>query len=279
MDELQPKDVATYLDLLGYETRPEATLATLRDLQLRHTCTFTFETLSTMLHLPVSLQLSSLKSKILYGGRGGYCYELNKLYLALLRELGFRVRGLTGRVTMNGSPDARDPRTHMFLLVEIEGLAYISDVGFGGLVPTTPLRLGSRDVQETPHGPYRISQHDGSYTLWNHVASDWRALHVFDLQSQGEIDFEIGNWYASTHKDSSFVGQLIVARVAEGGRRTLRNGSYALHRIGFESERRQITDVDELVLVLESEFKLRLPQNPEMRPTLTKLIREQMNSF
>src|SRR5213078_2892964 len=94
---------------------------------------------------------------------------------------------------------------------------------------------------------------------------EWRALYIFELQPQSAIDYEIGNWYVSTHKDSPFLGQLMVARTGEGLRRTLNNGSYALHRMGAESERRQITDADELIELLQSEFGIRVPQHPELR--------------
>lgn len=275
MYELSPNDLSTYLNRLSYEAPPPPTLATLQELQLRHTCAFSFETLSTMLHDAVPLDIPALKAKILYGGRGGYCYELNKLYLELLQELGYSVRGITARVVMGGPPDAWAPRMHMLVLVEIDGRAYVTDVGFGGLVPTAPLRLGVRDVQETPHEPYRISEQDGAYTVWVQVVGEWRALFVFDLQRQGEVDYEMGNWYVSTHKDSPFIDQLVAARMSEGVRRTLENGSYAVHRTGFATDRRQITDVDELISVMEREFQIRMPSHPELRPVLTKLLRIQ----
>ncbi|MGY0556977.1 MULTISPECIES: arylamine N-acetyltransferase [unclassified Lysobacter] len=44
--------------------------------QLRHTGAIAFETLATMLHSPVPIDLASLQRKVLHNGRGGYCYEL-----------------------------------------------------------------------------------------------------------------------------------------------------------------------------------------------------------
>ena len=101
-----------YLQRLGYDTPPAPTLQTLRDLQLRHVCTFAFESLSTLLRQPVPIDLASVERKVLLDGRGGYCYELNQMFLALLQELGFDARGITGRVVMGGPADARTARTH-----------------------------------------------------------------------------------------------------------------------------------------------------------------------
>src|SRR5690606_4816662 len=132
-------DTTAYLRRLGFARRPAPTLATLRELQLRHTSSIAFETISTLLHAPVPIDLASLQRKVLGEGRGGYCYELNLLFLALLRELGFDARGLTGRVVMGGPEDAMTARTHMLVLVELDGRRHVTDVGFGGMVPTAPL--------------------------------------------------------------------------------------------------------------------------------------------
>ena len=54
-------DVALYLRRLGHDQPPAPTLATLRALQARHTAAFPFETLSTLLQLPVPLDLPSIE--------------------------------------------------------------------------------------------------------------------------------------------------------------------------------------------------------------------------
>lgn len=249
-----------YLQRLGYDTPPAPTLQTLRDLQLRHVCTFAFESLSTLLRLPVPIDLASVERKVLLDGRGGYCYELNQMFLALLQELGFDARGITGRVVMGGPADARTARTHRLSLVTLGGVRYITDVGFGGMVPSSPLQLDSEAVQATSHEPYRLTHNaDGSYTLWAEVAREWRGLYVFDLQVQADIDYEIGNWYVSTHPESPFVGQLKVARLAPGKRYTLNNAHYAVHYLDRPSEKRAIKQADELLALLRETFGIRLP--------------------
>ena len=69
---------------------------------------------------------------------------------------------------------------------------------------------------------------------------EWRGLYVFDLQVQADIDYEIGNWYVSTHPGSPFLGQLKVARLAPGKRHTLNNAHYAIHYLDRPSEKRAI---------------------------------------
>lgn len=262
-----------YLQRLGYAAAPPPTLDTLRELQRRHSAAFPFETLSTLLHQPVPIDLPSLERKLLFQGRGGYCFELNRMFLALLRQLGFEARGLTGRVLM-GSPEAAPAaRTHMLVLVDIDGVSHVADVGFGGMVPTAPLRLDSDQAQATPHEPYRIESTDeGRYTLRAQVAGEWRALYAFDLQRQEDIDFVVGNWYVCTHPDSPFLGQLRVARTGPGWRRTLNGGSFAVHRTGAPSERRDLADADAVIAMLREEFGLRVPAHPGLREAIGNLL-------
>lgn len=272
MSEPRLKNLNLYLQRLGFNAPPEPTLETLRQLQLRHTGAFPFENLTTLSGEPVLIDLPSVEHKVLSQGRGGYCYELNNLFLALLQELGFDARGISGRVVMGQPEGTWTARTHRLSLVVLDGVRYITDVGFGGMVPTAPLKLDSTEEQLTPHEPYRIEQHVDGYTLRAKVGDEWRGMYIFDLQRQEDIDYTVGNWYVSTHPDSSFVKQLMVARTGEGWRKTLNNGSFAIHRIGSESDRRQVTDVDELIVLLESEFGIQVPVNDRLRQTLGRLI-------
>lgn len=265
-------DLDTYLKRLGYSSAPPPTLATLRELQVRHTAEFPFETLSTMLRAPVPVDPPAVQDKLLRQGRGGYCFELNQLFLLLLQALGFEARGLTGRVVIGGPEDAQTARTHMLVLVTLEGVRYIADVGFGGMVPTGPLLLDSEAEQATPHEPYRLSLVDGTYTLRALVSGSWRAMYLFDLQATAHIDYTVASWYVSTHPDSPFLGQLIAARTGQRLRKTLNNGSFAIHRLGEDSERVQLRDVDAVLEVLRDEFAIQVPEHPGLRAIIERLI-------
>jgi N-hydroxyarylamine O-acetyltransferase len=272
MSEPRLTNLKLYLQRLGFEAPPEPTLDTLRLLQLRHTGVFPFENLATISGEPVLIDLPSIEEKILVGGRGGYCYELNNLFFALLLELGFDARAISGRVVMNQPEGSWTARTHRLSLVTIDDVRYISDVGFGGMVPTAPLLLDTEAEQATPHEPYRIEKQPDGYMLLANVAGEWRSMYLFDLQRQEDIDYTIGNWYVSTHPESPFSQRLMVARTGEGWRKTLNNGSFAVHRMGANSERHEVTQVDELIELLAREFALHLPDLPHTRQSLARMI-------
>lgn len=272
MSESRLANPTLYLQHLGFDAPPAPTLETLRQLQLRHTGVFPFENLSTITGAPVLIDLASVEQKVLHGGRGGYCYELNNLFLALLLELGFDARGISGRVVLAQPEGTWTARTHRLSLVIIDGERYITDVGFGGMVPTAPLLLDTEAEQATPHESYRIEKQCDGYMLRANVAGEWRAMYLFDLQRQEDIDYTLGNWYVSTHPESPFAQRLMVARTGDGWRRTLNNGSFAIHHMGADSERREVADVDELLEVLEQEFGLRVPDQPHVRQSLARML-------
>jgi N-hydroxyarylamine O-acetyltransferase len=262
-----------YLARLGLAAPPPPTLTTLALLQARHNATFPFETLTTLLRDAVAIDLPSVQHKLLHDGRGGYCYELNGLFLALLQQLGFDARAIAARVVMGQTDDTPTPRTHMLVLVRIAGVDYSVDVGFGGNTPTGPLRLDSRFAQPTPHERYRLDLHDGQYLLQVEIDSAWRPLYRFDLQPQAAIDHVVGNWYVCTHPHSSFPGQLRAALAGPGWRRTLGAGVYTVHRGGQPSERRRLTDVDDVLVVLRDAFGITAPAHPRLREAIAAWLR------
>lgn len=274
----QLRDLELYLQRLGYSRAPPPTVGTLRELHKRHTSAFVFETIDTLMRAPVPIDPESLQRKLLHEGRGGYCYELNLLFRALLQDLGFQVRGVSGRVVMGGPEDAMNARTHFALVVSIDGVDHLTDVGFGGMVPTAPLRLDVRDAQATPHERYRLDPRDTGYVLRALVGTEWRALYVFDLQPQAEIDHEVGNWYVSTHPQSPFRDQLFVARTGPGWRKTLSNGSFAIHRIDAPSQRRDLSDAEQVLAVLREEFDLRPPLETRLHETIGRCLAQRAST-
>lgn len=260
-------DIDRYLQRIGADRPPAPTLAALAELQRRHNAAIPFETIDTLLRRPVAIDFDSVQRKLLHDGRGGYCYELNGLFLELLRALGFDARALSARVLLESS-DAATARTHRLSLVSIDGVDYIVDVGFGGNTPTAPLRLDRRGPQDTPHERYRLEPDGADHILQVGIGDTWRPLYRFDLRPQVPADDEVGNWYVCTHPQSSFLGQLRVAMTGPGWRRTLGNGRVGLHRSDQPSEHRPLVDSDDVIDTLRHGFGIRVPDDPQLRPAI-----------
>src|SRR5215213_9521921 len=122
-------DVDAYLERIGYRGPPAPTAETLRRLHVAHLLAVPFENLSIHAGEPVVLDDESLFDKVVARRRGGFCYELNGLFAALLRALGFEVEMLSAAV--RGSAGKFGPEfDHMTLLVKL-GERWLADVGFG----------------------------------------------------------------------------------------------------------------------------------------------------
>lgn len=265
-------DLDAYCQRIGYDDDRTPTLKTLQSIHLCHTQSIAFENLTSLLQQPVLLDLDSLQQKLIHERRGGYCFEQNLLFRAVLVALGFRVANLAARVLWNIPPETIMPRTHMLLQVEIDNERYIADVGFGGVTLTAPLSLSLDVAQHTPHGWFRLLDGDPAYTLQAHLNQTWHSLYRFDLHEQLLPDYEVSNWYVSTHPDSLFVNALIAARPDVDRRYTLRNSQLTIHHLNGLTERQALTTVSALRAVLENQFRLQLPAAPHLDAVLQQFI-------
>jgi len=271
MTSLEPFDLEGYLARIGYAGDRRATPATLAALHASHNQSITFENLDPLLRRPVALDLASLQAKLVHGGRGGWCFEQNRLFATALQALGFDVTPLIARVLWNQVPGAITGRTHMLLRVDVGGEPWIADVGFGGQTLTAPVRLVPGVEQATPHEPYRLLEENGRYLLQFRVALDWLSLYAFDLVPAHAIDYEMSNWYLCTQGSSHFLQSLVIARVEPGRRITLRGNELATHSLIEGTQRRALTTASELRSALEGTFRLRLPDDAKLDPMLERI--------
>ncbi len=264
-------DLDAYFQRIGYAGVRAPTLDTLRSIQLRHTETIAFENLNPLMRWPVRLDIESLQQKLVRDGRGGYCYEQNLLFCHVLKVLGFQVTGLAARVLWNEPDAAITPRSHMLLYVELHETPYIADVGFGILTPTGPLRLEPDVEQATPHEPFRLIRAGQEFVMQAKIRGDWKTLYRFDIQEQLLPDYEVSNWYVSTHPDSIFVTGFMAARPAQDRRYALRNNEFAVHHLSGSTDRHILTSVAEMRETLESAFRITVPDAPEIDAALARL--------
>ena len=93
-------DIARYLACIGLcDSKKRApNLATLQELHRAHPQAIPFESISPFIGEHVSIDLDSIQAKMLLKGRGGYCFEHNKLFRCALEALGFDVKTMMARV-------------------------------------------------------------------------------------------------------------------------------------------------------------------------------------
>lgn len=265
-------DLNAYFQRIGYGGDRSPKLETLQSIHNCHAKAIAFENLSSLLKQPVPLDLQSLEQKLIHQKRGGYCFEQNLLLRSVLTAIGFQVTNLAARVLWNLPEGTITPRSHMLLQVEIAGDPYLADVGFGGLTLTAPLSLTPDIPQSTPHEPFRLTADGQTYVLQAYINQAWKSLYCFDLQAQQLPDYEVSNWYVSTHPNSLFVNSLIAARPDSDCRYALRNNQLSTHYLDGRIEQSILSTVAELRSTLENVFQLSLPDIADADTTLQQLV-------
>ncbi|MGV7213516.1 arylamine N-acetyltransferase family protein [Bradyrhizobium sp. UFLA05-112] len=250
-------DQSAWLQRIGYSGPVTPTLETLNRLIFAHAHSIAYETLDIMLGRPPKLDVPALQQKMIAKKRGGYCFEQNMLFRAGLRSLGFRITSLQGRVVRGLAIDAPRPAIHMLLKVELPEGAYLADVGFGNLAPTSALLLAPQIEQETPHELMRFVDVDGELTLQARLKDGWQHIYRVIPYPRYDGEYEIANWYTATHPETPYQGNIIVAKPGSNRSRiTMYNTRVTIRDADGHAEKRWLASESEFKEVLRGEFGL-----------------------
>ncbi len=229
------------MDLASYFTRVglaggtlSASTENLQRLHQAQVYSIPFENFDVALGRPVHLDLPALEEKLVHQRRGGYCFELNGLFRAVLEQLGYSVVPLLGRVHLRGDHLGR---THLLLLVTIENQQWVADVGFGGgcgLI--TPERFQFDKPFQQQHQRFRYVKDDRygvMFQLWwdnNH----WKNIYSFDFTTVDSSDIALGNYFTSTSPSSLFTQSIVATKPTPNGRLALLNRQMKIVQDGVE---------------------------------------------
>ncbi|CAL9442053.1 arylamine N-acetyltransferase family protein [Streptomyces sp. enrichment culture] len=268
--------VEAYLRRIGAERPSRPTVEALRDLHLRHLRTVPFENLSIHLGEGIDLDEKRLLDKVVGARRGGFCYELNGAFGALLAALEFEVTYLAARV-YGEEGRLGVPYDHLALRVGTEdGGEWLADVGFGAH-SHLPLELGVPDEQVDPGGVFRVVESGpdaagvpggaGAGGLGDlDVVKDGRPEYRLETRPRVFGDFVVGAWWHSTSPRSHFLRSLVCSRVTEeGGRITLSGRTLTATTPGGAREVRELGADEEVLGAYRERFGIELDRVPEVR--------------
>ncbi len=230
-------DVQAYLNRIEYRGPLDPDFEMLRQLHLAHLLHVPFENLSIHAHEPIVLHDTALFEKIVTHRRGGFCYELNGLFAALLRELGFEVAMLSAQVAGNEHEFSRD-FDHMTLMVALDEERWLVDVGFGDSF-VEPLPLVTDTEYEQRDNRYRLAN-DSEERLVLEQASkneDWKPQYRFSLRAYQYSDYAEMCSYHQTSPESHFTRQRICSRLTPRGRISLSDMRFIVTEDGVRTER------------------------------------------
>ena len=254
-------DLDVYLSRVG-EPAAAPSRPALHALHEAHVRTFTFDNIDVILDQHPGVRLDAVQEKFVGRGRGGYCFEHNVVFAAVLERLGYDVERRLGRV---GDPSA--PRTHCVLVVTVDGERVLADPGFG-MSLLRPISL--TDGAEDDYGGwrYRLRQ----VTLgggWGWALERWRdehweAMHLHDELPVHPLDYVVGHHFTSTYPSIHFRQMLMLTRHLPDRHVAVTHETVTVRRPGRPTEHRELRDgqlddlLDELAVPLTADERTAL---------------------
>lgn len=256
---------ARYLDRIGLAGPVSVDPEGLALLMARHLASVPFENLSIHLSEPIVLVDDALVAKVVDRRRGGFCYELNGAFAALLEQLGFRVTRLAARVF--GADGALGPPfDHMTLRVDLDR-PWLVDVGFGRFT-AAPVLLDAPGDQSDPAGTVRIEQ--AAYGDLD-VLIDGQPQFRIDQRPRELEEFAATCWYQQTAPASHFATSLTCSLPTPDGRVTLSDRTLITTVDGVRTERELGSD-GEILAAYRDHFGIELDRLPTSPGSSSRLM-------
>lgn len=244
--------LAAYLARVGLHAPPAPDAGGLAALQRAQRLAIAFENLDIPLGRGIAIDGDAVFAKLVGAGRGGYCFEQNRLLADMLALLGLPTRPLLARVWLLLPPGEVPPRTHTLLLARIGGEPWIADAGFGGgFCPPLPLRDGAA-AQTADGASHRLRRAAapgsvaGEWLLERRASAgaDWQAQYGFDTAEVAPADLEAANHWTATRPGTRFTTLHVASRVLPTGLAALTDRTITLSE-GAQSVSRPVETVDE----------------------------------
>lgn len=206
-----------YLFRIGWEGEVRADIATLTRLMQEQLRSIPFENTEVQAGRIPSMVPEDIVEKVINRRRGGYCYEVNGVFAMALNAIGFEWYFAGARSMLYPT---RRPKTHMVLIVRLDGRDYLCDCGFGGYALRSPMEIGEGETTQDTDS-YRLERIEGEYVLGAQVQGEWQRLYGFSLQNQEWIEFTLANYFNATSPDTVFTQKKLAIMQTPKGRKIL----------------------------------------------------------
>jgi N-hydroxyarylamine O-acetyltransferase len=264
MDDMDEASAMRYLDRIGLAGPVSVDQDGLTLLMARHLATVPFENLSIHLSEPIVLAEDALIAKIVDRRRGGFCYELNGAFAALLEHLGFPVTLLAARVF--GADGLGPPFDHMTLRVDLDR-PWLVDVGFGRFT-AAPVLLDEPGDQRDPAGTVLIQP--APYDDLD-VLLDGKPQFRIDQRPRDLEEFAATCWYQQTAPSSHFATSLTCSLPTPDGRVTLSDRLLITTVDGVRTEQQLGSDA-EVLAAYRNHFGIEIDSLPVSPGSVSRLM-------
>ena len=248
-------DLQHCLSRIGYTGSRSPDLANLTALQQAFLYRVPFESLDIHLGIPITLDTERFYTKIVEQRRGGFCYECNALFQAVLQAMGYEVHLLGAAMLVNNAVPLECG--HMALLVRLDQ-DYLVDVG-NGQSCRQPLRLDGGNQAASEGITYLVGAHeDGLALYYREAGDDWQPRFRFTPRPLALRQFTEACRWQQTSPESRFKRHRLASIATPRGRVTLLDGELTITE-SKNIEVRQLSGMEEYGAVLQEYFGLVLP--------------------
>jgi len=238
--------------------------------------------------------------------------EQNRAFSDLLQTLGYDAYTVGARVHM-GNENGFGGFAHMAIIVTLDGIEYLTDVGFGGYGLTAPLPIfDGRHIIERPIDGVLPEQHrvtmgelpgarKKGHRTWllqsrRNEESDWEVIYAFEKDFEFfPSDYEVYlvprvhgsnsrmNWGTSTRPDSLFTNAIMCTIVGYNeslqavSRTILSNGVLKKRENNQSHEITKFKTEKERVTALEKIYGIKLSQEEQDAIKTSKLAVENLD--
>jgi N-hydroxyarylamine O-acetyltransferase len=262
-------DLDAYFERIGYSGPGESTFDVLASLIAHQAASIPFEAIDVLLGKGIDIAPDAIFDKLVVRQRGGYCFEQNGLLRRALTAIGFEVEPFIARTLWMRPADAPPlAPTHMALRVRIDGRDYLTDTGFGNGTPTAPLAFDTIEAQPTPLETFRLIPTSDGHILQMRLGEEWAPVYAILSQVVSDQELHAANTFTSTHPESRFRRDLIMARATRDRRYLLLGNRMTVRPSGNEAKLSIYRTPNELRHAIETIFLL--PTWPDWQPVFER---------
>ena len=227
-------DLPAYLTRIGLNDCAP-TLEGLRAVQMAQLIAIPFESVQPFLGQVPDVSPEGLWTKLVDERKGGFCFEVNTLFGAALKAIGFESRPVFCRVRMGAAQGGA--RSHLAHIVTIGGVNWLADAGFGGQTQPEPVRLGISEPQHLRDHAFRtfLDTDTGETVLERHGSEGWLSLYGFDGTAPTAADIEAATFLCATWPKMPFRHSLKFLRLTGTGSVAFLDGRIRRMEAGRES--------------------------------------------
>lgn len=218
-------NINKFLERIDYKEDILASYACLSRLQEAFICSVPFENIDIIHNVPLNFLTPAVYEKIVKRKRGGLCFENNSLFYWALTEIGFEVKIIEAE--MFPKEQFKGHFDHMALIVKIDAIEYLVDVGNGKYFGK-PMPILSKAVTKAEGINYKISNYgDKDFVLCFENNASWKYRYAFRLAPKSLTDFKKMSQFIETSPDSPFTHSLL-ATLYQGDKRITLSGNRLL---------------------------------------------------